>query len=111
MPALLHTVAIPPERVDVDHGKCSIGLRGNFNAPQQQYAPNTDWQQRGYSNRYQGGQGSYGYGYSRGNSYANPDYRSYEPRYGGSYESRGWRERIWRERMWRERSRRHRWDW
>jgi hypothetical protein len=82
-----------------------------YNAPQQQYAPNTGSQQRGYSNGYQSGQGSYGYDYSRGNSYAAPDYRSYEPRYRGSYESRPWRERMWRERMWRERSRRRAWDW
>jgi hypothetical protein len=85
--------------------------RGNYNGPQQQYAPNTGSQQRGYSNGYQAGQGSYGYDYSRGNSYAAPDYRSYEPRYRESYESRPRRERRWREHMWRERSQRRGWDW
>jgi hypothetical protein len=86
--------------------------RGNFNAPQQQYAPNPGAQQRRYSNGYQGGQaqGSYGYGYPRGNSYAAPDDRSYEPRYRGSHDSDRRRERRWRERMWRERSRQG-WEW
>ena len=96
------------------HGSAGYSnSRGNFSGPQQQDVPNTGWQQRGYSNGYQQGQAqrSYEYSYPRGNSYAAPSYRSYEPRYRGSYESRDWRERIWRERMWRERTRRRGWDW
>lgn len=81
----------------------SSNSRGNFSAPQQQYTPNTGWQERSYSNSYRQGQA-----YS--NSYAVPDYRSYERPYRESYESHRWRERL-RERMWRERSRRHGWDW
>src|SRR3954454_6431332 len=52
--------------------------RDNYHTPQQQYAPNGGRQQLGYANGYQAGQGSYGYEYSRGDSYAAPDYRSYE---------------------------------